>query len=120
MVALTSKAADKIKATLGKEGRPKGCLRLGVSSGGCSGMNYVFKYADAPKEGDKITEFEGAVLAVDAKAHTFVDGSTVDYHKTLMESGFRVKNPNATTSCNCGVSFTTAPTQPTSGASLFD
>ena len=120
MVVLTSKAAEKIKTTLKGEGRPKGCLRLGVSSGGCSGMNYEFEYADAPQKDDKITEFEGAILAVTAKAQLLVDGSTIDYHKTLMESGFRVKNPNATTSCNCGVSFTTAPVQPSSGASLFD
>jgi len=118
MVKITDGAAKKIKAQLEKDGRPDGCLRLSVSSGGCAGMNYVFDFSDAPHDGDKVSEVEGVKLAVDPKAFFFVDGSEVDWLQTMMESGFRVKNPNATSACNCGVSFTTAP--PVAGASLFD
>lgn len=120
MVKLTPKAAQKVKDRLNAEGKPDGCLRLSVSSGGCAGMNYVFDFSDAPQEGDKIVEAGGARLAVAAKAWFFIDGSEIDWHQTMMESGFRVKNPNATSACNCGVSFTTAPVQPAAGPSLFD
>lgn len=109
MVTLSPKAAAKVKAELAKQGRPGGCLRLKVLSGGCSGMSYEFGFADAPEAGDKISEQDGAKLAVDAKALLFVNGSTVEWHQTMMESGFRVKNPNATASCNCGTSFSTFP-----------
>ena len=105
MVTLTPKAAAQVKARLAKEGKPSGVLRLKVAAGGCSGMSYEFAYADAPEATDKVYEAEGARLAVDAKAAFFVNGSQVDWHQTLMESGFKVKNPNAASTCSCGTSF---------------
>lgn len=105
MVKLTPKAAGQVKARLAKDGRPGGVLRLQVAAGGCSGMSYEFAYADAPADGDKVFESDGARLAVDAKAFFFVNGSTVDWHQTLMESAFKVTNPNAASSCSCGTSF---------------
>lgn len=105
MVQLTPKAAERVRATLSREGRPGGCLRLRVAAGGCSGMSYAFEFADAPQAGDTVSERDGARLAVDPKAFLFVNGSEVDWHQTLMESGFRVRNPNAVHTCNCGTSF---------------
>lgn len=105
MVKLTPKAAERVRATLAREGRPGGCLRLRVSAGGCSGMSYAFEFVDAPQPGDTVSEQDGARLAVDPKAFLFVNGSEVDWHQTLMESGFRVRNPNAVHTCNCGTSF---------------
>ncbi|MDE2290991.1 MAG: iron-sulfur cluster assembly accessory protein [Elusimicrobia bacterium] len=107
MVTLTPKAAAQVKARLAKDGKPGGVLRLKVATGGCSGMSYEFGYADAPEAGDQVFAAEGARLAVDPKAYFFVNGSTVDWHQTLMESGFKVTNPNATASCSCGTSFST-------------
>ena len=105
MVALTPKAAAQVKARLAKEGRTAGVLRLVVASGGCAGMSYEFGYADAPQPGDQVSETDGARLAVDPKAIFFVNGSVIDWHQTLMESGFKVRNPNAASSCSCGTSF---------------
>ncbi|MBI3296778.1 MAG: iron-sulfur cluster assembly accessory protein [Elusimicrobia bacterium] len=105
MVTLTPKAATQVKARLAKEGKPAGVLRLVVASGGCSGMSYEFAYADEPQPGDQVSETEGAKLAVDKKAVFFVNGSVVDWHQTLMEAGFKVRNPNAASSCSCGTSF---------------
>ena len=105
MVTLTPKAAAQVKARLA--GKAGGVLRLKVATGGCSGMSYEFAIADAPEPGDKVFEAEGATLAVDPKALFFVNGSVVDWHQTMMESAFKVRNPNATASCSCGTSFTT-------------
>ena len=105
MVSLTPKAAQQVKSRLA--GKADGVLRLKVASGGCSGMSYEFVFADKAEPGDKVFEADGAKLAVEAKALFFVNGSVVDWHQTLMESGFKVRNPNATSSCSCGTSFST-------------
>ena len=118
MVSLTEKAAAKVKAQFDKDGRPAGCLRMKVTAGGCSGMNYDFEFAAQPQDSDQVAQFHGATLAIDKKALSFVDGAVIDWHQSLMESGFRVKNPKATSACNCGTSFTTAE-DPVSGAELF-
>ena len=107
MVTLTEKAAAKVLRQLDSDKIPGGCLRVKVSAGGCSGMNYEFEFAPAPAEGDQVSRQHGATLAVDKKALLFINGSVVDWHQTLMEAGFRVKNPNATAACNCGTSFST-------------
>ncbi len=107
MVRLTQKARTKVKAQLEAEGRPGGCLRMRVDAGGCSGMSYSFAFADAPLETDEVQAQDGVRLAVEKSALMFVRGSTVDWYETLMEAGFRVRNPNATASCSCGTSFTT-------------
>jgi iron-sulfur cluster assembly protein len=105
MVTLTPKAAAQVKSRL--TGKAGGVLRLKVAAGGCSGMSYEFAIQDAPEPGDKVFETDGAKLAVDPKALFFVKGSVVDWHQTLMESAFKVTNPNATASCSCGTSFST-------------
>jgi iron-sulfur cluster assembly accessory protein len=116
-VTLSEKAITKVKAQLEKEGRAGGVLRLFISAGGCSGMNYNFEFTDAAEQDDTVFETAGVKLAVAQKALFFVNGATVDWHQTMMESGFRVTNPNATAACNCGTSFS-AEAQ-TSGADLF-
>ncbi len=105
MVTLTPKAALKVKAQLAKEGKPSGFLRLRVAAGGCSGMSYEFIFSDEALPGDLVAETDGVKLAVDPKSHFFVNGSVVDWHQTLMEAGFKVRNPNAASSCSCGTSF---------------
>lgn len=110
MVTLSPKAAQRLKVLLAKQGKPQGCLRLRVTSGGCSGLSYDLELIEAPKPGDVVTEFEGAKLAVDAKSDLFVNGSEVDYIQTFMKSGFEVKNPKAASTCSCGTSFAVGET----------
>jgi iron-sulfur cluster assembly accessory protein len=99
VVSLTPKAVGKVE----KHG---GLLRIHVSAGGCSGMNYEFSFAPS-ESNDTVVEQDGVKIAIDPKAVLFIRGSEIDWHQTLMEAGFRVKNPNATASCNCGTSFST-------------
>lgn len=104
MIQLTPKAIQKIRATFEKEGVDGG-LRLGVLGGGCSGLSYLFKFEPKPRATDKIFEFDGVQVFVDPKSYIFLDGMTLDYKESLMQSGFAFDNPNAKKSCGCGTSF---------------
>lgn len=105
MIQVTSKAVQKIRATFEKEG-VQGGLRLGVLGGGCSGLSYLFKFEPKPRPTDKVFEFDGVQVYVDPKSMIFLDGMTLDYKESLMQSGFAFDNPNAKKSCGCGTSFT--------------
>ncbi len=106
MITLTERAAKKIQALASKKGLAP-VLRVKVGSGGCSGMSYEFVVADEVKSDDLVHEAFGAKTVVDPKADFFIGGSQVDYEESLMKSGFTVKNPQATSSCSCGKSFST-------------
>ena len=106
MITLTENAAKKIRALADKKGSAP-VLRVKVGAGGCSGMSYEFVVADATLPEDSVSEAFGAKAVVDPKADFFIGGSIVDYEETLMASGFVVKNPQATSTCSCGKSFTT-------------
>ncbi len=104
-VHVTPKAVAKIRAAFEREG-VKGGLRLGVLGGGCSGLSYQFKFATEPRPRDLVFEFEGDVrVFVDPKSILFLDGMTLDWQDSLMQSGFVFQNPHATKSCGCGTSF---------------
>lgn len=83
----------------------KAVLLLRVDAGGCSGFQYQFSIGDNADEGDLIFTHEGATLAVDPISFELVKGSTVDYVQELIGSAFVIKNPNASSSCGCGSSF---------------
>jgi iron-sulfur cluster assembly accessory protein len=106
MVTLTERAAKKIQSLASKKGQQP-VLRVKVGSGGCSGMSYEFVVSDEVKSEDLVHEAFGAKTVVDPKADFFIGGSQVDYEDTLMKSGFVVKNPQATSTCSCGKSFST-------------
>lgn len=106
MITLTERAAKKIQAMASKKGLQP-VLRVKVGSGGCSGMSYEFIVSDVIAKEDLVHEAFGAKTVVDPKADFFIGGSQVDYEESLMKSGFTVKNPQATSSCSCGKSFST-------------
>jgi iron-sulfur cluster assembly protein len=104
LVKLTSSAAQKVSSLLTKQGRPKGVLRVAVVGGGCSGLQYKMDLQDAPANRDILVESGGVRVVVDPKSALYVTGSELDYLDAL-DGGFKVKNPNAATSCSCGESF---------------
>jgi len=104
LVKLTPTAAQKVSTLLAKQGRPNGVLRVAVLGGGCSGLQYKMDLQDAPASRDILVESGGVRVVVDPKSALYVTGSELDYLDTL-DGGFKVKNPNAATTCSCGESF---------------
>jgi iron-sulfur cluster assembly protein len=103
-IHVTPKAVEKIRQAFAREAVTGG-LRLGVLGGGCSGLSYQFKFATEPRAKDHIFEFDDVKVFVDPKSMLFLDGMTLDWHDSLMQSGFVFNNPHATKSCGCGTSF---------------
>jgi len=103
-ITLTERAASKIRALLDSSGKEEGGLRLKVAGGGCSGLQYKMDI-DVSRDGDKVFERDGARVVVDLKSLLFLNGTELDYEEGLMESGFRINNPNVKRSCGCGASF---------------
>jgi iron-sulfur cluster assembly protein len=106
MIEVTPKAVHKIREAFQKQGVTGG-LRLGVLGGGCSGLSYQFKFDVKPRPTDKVFEFDDVKVFVDPKSFIYLDGMTLDYKESLMQSGFEFHNPHAKKSCGCGTSFTT-------------
>jgi iron-sulfur cluster assembly protein len=104
LIKLTPSAAGKVGALLNKQGRPTGVLRVAVVGGGCSGLQYKMDLQDGPATRDILVETAGVRVVVDPKSALYVTGSELDYIDAL-DGGFKVKNPNAATSCSCGESF---------------
>lgn len=103
-IALSASAAERIKSVVSNEPAGAG-LRVAVEGGGCSGFQYEIGVADAPNPDDLVIERDGARLFVDPVSLPFLLGSEVDWVDELIGASFKVKNPNATSSCGCGVSF---------------
>ena len=105
LIKVTESAAKKVSTLLQKQGRPQGVLRVAVVGGGCSGLQYKMDLQDAPASRDILVETGGIKVVVDPKSALYVTGSELDYLDALQDGGFKVKNPNAATSCSCGESF---------------
>jgi iron-sulfur cluster assembly protein len=105
LVKLTPSAAQKVSTLLTKQGRANGVLRVAVVGGGCSGLQYKMDLQDGPASRDILVESGGVRVVVDPKSALYVTGSELDYIESLQDGGFKVKNPNAATSCSCGESF---------------
>ena len=105
LIKVSPSAADKVSSLLKKQGRPQGVLRVAVVGGGCSGLQYKMDLQDAPASRDILVESSGIKVVVDPKSALYVTGSELDYVDALQDGGFKVKNPNAATSCSCGESF---------------
>src|SRR5215468_3673715 len=104
LIKLTANAAQKVTSLLTRQGRPTGVLRVAVVGGGCSGLQYKMDLQDGPANRDILVESAGVRVVVDPKSALYVTGSELDYLESL-DGGFKVKNPNAATSCSCGESF---------------
>lgn len=104
-LTLTGKAAKRIAWLMEQESAPGLMLRITVSGGGCSGFQYGFTFDDAVNPDDLTFEREGAKIVVDEVSLQLLGGSEVDFVEDLMGAYFKIDNPNATSSCGCGTSF---------------
>ena len=105
LIKVSPSAARKVSSLLTRQGRAQGVLRVAVVGGGCSGLQYKMDLQDAPASRDILVETSGIKVVVDPKSALYVTGSELDYVDALQDGGFKVKNPNAATSCSCGESF---------------
>ena len=103
-VGLTDRAAKRIAAILRDEPAPT-MLRVAVLGGGCSGFQYDFVLDDEKAEDDLVIEKAGATVLIDAASLDFLKGSEIDFSDEMIGAAFKINNPNATSSCGCGTSF---------------
>jgi len=106
-IKVTEIAVRELKKAIAEQQLPETVVvRIGVSSGGCSGFEYNLLFDEnISDDKDVLTEFDGLRVAVDKKSALYLDGTELDYHESLEKRGFTFKNPNATKSCGCGSSF---------------
>lgn len=103
---VTPSAAERIKALLDRDGRlDSHGLRMKVVGGGCSGLQYQLAFDDQVGEHDTAFDSNGVKVIVDEKSALYLTGSVLDFVDTLQESGFKMVNPNASSTCGCGESF---------------
>jgi iron-sulfur cluster assembly accessory protein len=105
-VTLTDTAVSKVRELVQAEGDPSLVLRFGVRPGGCSGFSYEMYFDTQIDDGDIVETFDDDVrVVIDSESLRMVRGSTIDYKSDLMSAGFAINNPNITSSCGCGNSF---------------
>lgn len=101
----TDSAAEKVKALIADEGNENLKLRVFVTGGGCSGFQYGFTFDEQINEGDTAVEKNGVTLLIDPMSFQYLVGAEIDYKEDLQGAQFVIRNPNATTTCGCGSSF---------------
>lgn len=104
LIKLTESAVAKVGKLRDKE-PAKGFLRVGISGGGCNGLSYKMRFVESPRKGDILVDFGGVPVIVDSKSALYLKGTHLDYSNALISGGFKFSNPNATSSCSCGESF---------------
>ena len=117
VVTLTERAADKVRGLMAEE--PAGeaeVLRIAIQGGGCSGFEYALGFDRGAQTGDLEVEFHDVRVVVDPFSAPYLKGATIDLLETLQESGFKIDNPNAASSCGCGHSFQVADGEAPEGA----
>lgn len=108
VLTVTPSAVNTIRTLLEQRAIPNYALRVFVSGGGCSGMQYGMAFEEQPKDFDEVVETDGVRLIVDPTSMMYLRGATIDFIDSLMGGGFRIDNPNAMSSCGCGHSFKAA------------
>ena len=104
-LVFTDSAAAKVKELVDEEGNPDLKLRVFVQGGGCSGFQYGFTFDEIVNEDDTQMSKNGVTLLIDAMSLQYLGGAEIDYKEDLQGAQFVIKNPNATTTCGCGSSF---------------
>lgn len=101
----TDSAANKVLELIQEEGNPELKLRVFVTGGGCSGFQYGFTFDEVANDDDTVMEKNGVTLLIDPMSYQYLVGAEIDYSEGLEGSQFVIKNPNATSTCGCGSSF---------------
>ncbi|QYY36857.1 iron-sulfur cluster assembly accessory protein [Ruficoccus sp. ZRK36] len=104
LVRLTEPAGEKLASLIARENKGE-YLRMAITGGGCNGLSYKLKFVPAPKKGDILVQSAGAQVVVDSKSALYLKGTTLDYSDKMVGGGFKFSNPNASSSCSCGESF---------------
>jgi iron-sulfur cluster insertion protein len=104
-INFSDNAVKKVKELIEEEGSPDLKLRVFVSGGGCSGMQYGFTFEESINEDDTKVEKDNVMLLIDPMSLQYLTGAEIDYQDNVQGSQFVIKNPNATTTCGCGSSF---------------
>lgn len=105
LLEFSDSAVNKLKSLQAEEQNPNLMLRVSVYGGGCSGFQYTFSLDEEAKPADRTVEKDGVTLLIDQSSYQYLTGSTVDYVEGLEGAMFVVNNPNATSTCGCGASF---------------
>lgn len=105
IMSVSSKAIGQIKSLLAKREKPAFGIRVGIKSGGCSGLSYFIEYAEEKNKYDEVISDNGVNILIDPKALMYLIGTEMDYTETQFKSGFTFTNPNEKVSCGCGKSF---------------
>ncbi len=105
LVVFTEAAANKVKTLIAEEGNDNLMLRVFITGGGCSGFQYGFTFDENIQDGDTEVENCGVRLLIDPMSFQYLSGAEVDYKESLEGSQFVINNPNASTTCGCGSSF---------------
>ena len=104
-LVFTDNAAHKVKQLIAEEGNDNLKLRVFITGGGCSGFQYGFTFEENQQDGDTAIITDGVTLLVDPMSFQYLVGAEIDYKEDLSGSQFVIRNPNATTTCGCGSSF---------------
>lgn len=105
VMTLTDAAADRVRHLMSSRQEPAQGLRIGIRTGGCSGMAYAMEFTSEKEPLDEVVEDKGVTLFVDSKALMFLIGTEMDYVEDKLQSGFVFNNPNEKGRCGCGESF---------------
>ena len=105
IMTLTDAAVERVKALMAQSNEPVEGIRVGVRSGGCSGMSYYVEYAQEPRQFEEVIEEKGVRIFVEPTAVMYLIGCEMDYKEDKIQSGFTFNNPNETARCGCGKSF---------------
>jgi len=112
VMTLSDAAAERVKTIMAKSDTAFVGVRVGVTNGGCAGMEYTMDYAETQEPFDEVVEDKGVTVLIDPKAVLFLLGTEMDYKVQKLESGFVFNNPNQTSACGCGVSVEINPVAP--------
>ncbi|MCA9918894.1 MAG: iron-sulfur cluster insertion protein ErpA [Anaerolineales bacterium] len=114
-INLTDAAVNTVKTLLVQKEVPNHGLRVFVSGGGCSGLQYGMALEAEPRPYDHVIEKGGVKVFVDPTSMMYLNNATIDYEDSIMGGGFKIDNPNAVSSCGCGTSFKTSDSQGAAG-----